>query len=141
MAKRQGNRPDRRIEARDAFSDSILQNIAARMRYEGSGHHKLRPGDYHFSPPTSPRPSKSVCDDLRTVLLAEASQLFRTGIAKGMISKPGPDGLPKYVWAVDADGQAYEAKQGGTRPGDYHGYRLRNDDPQCRIVLDEWKNR
>jgi hypothetical protein len=82
-----------------------------------------------------------VCDDIRPLLRAEASALFHSGIVKGMISRLGGDGLPKYVWAVDSFGQAYEAKRGGETLDDYHGYRLPESDPQRRVVLSEWKKR
>jgi len=68
-------------------------------------------------------------------------ELFRSGILKGMISSPDSDGLPKYVWAVDGFGEAYEAKRGGKTPHDYHGYRLNESDPQRGVVLSEWKKR
>ena len=45
------------------------------------------------------------------------------------------DGLPKYAWAVDEDGEVYEAKLGddGRR---YHGYRLSSDDKtEARMLL------
>lgn len=141
MPKRQGNRPDRRIEPPDTVPEQDLHALADRIRYEGSAHHKLRPGDYGFSPPSNPRGSKSLCDDLRAILRNEATGLFRRGIEKGMISKRGDDGLPKYVWAVDDRGEAYEAKRGGTYPTDYHGYRLNDNDPQRAVVLDEWNRR
>ena len=127
--------------AAGAIPDPDLVALAGRLRYEGIAHHKLRPGDYDFSPPSNPRPSKSVCDDIRPILKDEAAKLFSDGIIKGMISKRDEDGVPKYVWAVDDSGQAYEAKRGGSTPYDYHGYRLNDDDPQRRVVLDEWKKR
>ena len=141
MAKRQGNRPDRRILPAGAVQAAFLQKLALRVQYEGSSHHKLRPGDYGLSPPSNPRPSKSLCDDVRPILLAEAIELLRAGIAKGMISKPDIDGMPKYIWAVDGHGEAYEAKRGGAKPIDYHGYRLSDADPQRKVVLGEWKSR
>ena len=103
--------------------------------------HKLRPGDYGFVPPVNPRPTKSPCDELRPVLRAEAERLFRQGIAAGMISPPGRGGVPKYVWAVDAAGEVYEAK---TKPPDtsYHGYRIGDDEPQMRrYIVGEWRSR
>ncbi len=54
-------------------------------------------------------------------MLAEARDLFRQGILAGMFSGFADDGVPKYVWTVDAAGEAYEAK---ISPGtyDYKGY-------------------
>lgn len=119
---RQGNRPDRRILPAGTLSVEALRHMAETARYGGAAYHKLRPGDYGFDPPVSPRPSKAVCDDKRIVLRDEAETLLRQGIRKGMISRPAPGQLPKYVWTVDGNGDVYEAK---TKPGQetvYHGY-------------------
>ncbi len=140
--KRQGNRPDRRIADEDLLSREARDALAARIRYVGIAHHKLRPGDYDFEPPFNPRPSKAVCDDLGPILIDKAKALFREGIRLGMVSPYSDDGVPKYVWAVDGNDEVYEAK---TRPeGDveYHGYRLSDDDRDMRRhVLKEWKRR
>jgi hypothetical protein len=48
------------------------------------------------------------------------------------------DGVPKYVWTVDGEGEAYEAKIGN---GGYHGYRLEDEDSMRRLVVREWGNR
>ena len=146
MTKRQSNRPARRLAPLESVSVEVLNSLAQTLRYavtrsDNNGHHKLRPGDYGFQPPTNPRPSKDVCDDLRPVLAAEATGLFQAGIAAGMISPFEPGGTPKYVWAVDEHGEVYEAK---TRPPDvvYHGYRLSEDERDMRrYVLDEWRRR
>ena len=58
-----------------------------------------------------------------------------------MVSAFDPDGSPKYVWAVDGDGEVYEAK---TKPPDmvYHGYRLGdNEEAMRRHIRDEWNKR
>lgn len=83
-------------------------------RYIGSAHHKSKPADYCFNPPANPRPGKSLCDGLRVIRKIEATRLFRSGIRSEMVSSyvDGNNGLPKYVWAVDKDGEAYEAKMG-----------------------------
>ena len=58
-----------------------------------------------------------------------------------MVSELPLNGFPKHVWAVGADGQAYEAKLG---PGkqEYHGYMLGSDDAAMRrTVIREWQMR
>jgi len=51
-------------------------------------------------------------------------------------------GVPKYVWAVDQDGEVYEAKTKPEREMSYHGYRLGDDEIDMRkYVLGEWKRR
>jgi hypothetical protein len=139
--KRQGRRPDRRVAAVGSIPAVNLAALAKRLRYVGINIHKLHPGDYGFVPPVNPRPSKSPCDELRPVLRAEAARLFRRGVTVGMVSRFELDGSPKYVWAVDADGEVYEAK---TKPPDtsYHGYRIGEDEPEMRrYILDEWNIR
>ncbi len=132
---RQGNNPKRRIMAAIAIADGALEDLAARLVYVGSANHKRQPGDYRFHPPSNPRPWKSVCDARRQLLLAEAKELLTAGVLKGMISQPDADGVPKYVWSVDAQGVPYESKIGN---GGYHGYPLYPDDDMSAVVLGEW---
>ncbi len=71
---------------------------------------------------------------------AEALEILRCGIAMGMFSEPGPDGLPKYVWSLDDTGETYEAKLiPGTK--NYKGYRFEEEDPMRADVLKSWKRR
>jgi hypothetical protein len=132
MRTRQGNRPDRRVAPAGSIAAKDLRELAEGLLYGGSSLHKLHPGDYSFVPPVNPRPSKSPCDDLRPILRAEAAKLFREGLVSGMVSRFDKGGTPKYVWAVDADGQVYEAK---TKPPDtsYHGYRIGEDEPEMDL--------
>jgi hypothetical protein len=142
MTKRQSNRPDRRVAPIGTYDSDDCSRIAKAARYVGSANHKLSPGDYGFVPPTNPRPSKSVCDDCRKVLLAEASRLFNSGILKGMMSRSSPGQLPKYIWAVDAMGEVYEAKTKPDQDVTYHGYRLGEDERKMRAyVRDQWNKR
>jgi hypothetical protein len=141
MTKRQSNRPDRRLALEDVMTTDQRKDLMTRLRYEGIAIHKKTPGDYRFVPPVNPRPSKSLCDDLRPVLLGEAIGLFQRGVLAGMFSTPTDDGIPKYVWAVDAGNQVYEAK---TKPPGcvYHGYRLGEDETDMRrYILAEWRQR
>ncbi len=140
--KRQGNRPDRRIAEPDLVDAATKDALAGRLRYVGSANHKLHPGNYGFTPPQNPRPSKSPCDEFRPILLGEAATLFRRGIELGMISPPTAGGAPKYVWSVGDNGEVFEAKSYGDGSAGYHGYRLDGDDRAMRAhVLKEWKRR
>jgi hypothetical protein len=139
--KREGNRPDRRIAPAAASDRAQREALACRIVYAGSAHHKRRPGDYGFQPPVNPRPSKDICDakDKRQILLDEARLLLAEGVRRGMFSTPGSNGLPKYVWAVDTDGDVFEAKTRPERETEYHGYRLGDDDELMRrYVSKEW---
>ena len=140
--RREGNRPDRRIWDEAATTMEQREALCRKIRYVGSANHKLRPGDYGFIPSHNPRPSKSPCDALRSVLIKEASELFQNGIMRGMVSRFEPEGIPKYVWAVDADGEVYEAKAKADQETVYHGYRIGEDEQSVReYVLEEWKKR
>ena len=109
----------------------------------GSAHHKSKPADYGFTPPTSPRPNKSLCDRKRIVRKEEAKALFLQGLSRGMVSRYAKNGFPKYVWAVDQYGEVYEAKVGSLDGQSYHGYALSADEErdQCRLVITEWTAR
>jgi hypothetical protein len=142
MTKRQSNRPDRRIAPIDTYGSDDRSRVAKAARYVGSANHKLSPGDYGFNPPTNPRPSKSVCDGCRKLLLAEAVRLFSSGVSKGMMSPSSSGQLPKYIWAVDARGEVYEAKTKPGQDGAYHGYRLGEDERHMRAYIRaEWDKR
>ena len=141
MSGRQGNRPDRRFAPAGSIPAEVVEMLASDLKYKGISIHKLHPGDYGFVPPVNPRPSKSPCDALRPVLHAEAAALFRRGVLAGMVSPLDVSGVPKYVWAVDADGEVYEAK---TKAPDttYHGYRLGDNEREMRgYIRSEWRRR
>ena len=142
MPKRQGNNPKRRLIPRDALDSEYLVRLAREARYVGSAHHKSKPADYGFTPPASPRAHKSLCDGKRIVRKEEAETLFFQALSRGMVSRYANNGFPKYVWAVDQDGEVYEAKVGGDGQS-YHGYALGADGERdlCRLVITEWEAR
>lgn len=135
---RAGNDPTRRIARPNTLAPADLTALAGQLIYVGSAIHKTKPADYGFEPPVNPRPFKSICDGLRIIRLAEARALFRAGILRGMFSSFFVDGVPKYIWSVDGEGQAFEAKIGN---GGYHGYRLEDEDNMRRLVIREWGKR
>lgn len=141
MPKRQGNNPKRRILPRHEADAEALRRLSEEASYTGSAHHKRMPADYGFQPPVNPRPNKSLCDGRRTIRLHEARRLFHKGLRYAMVSAFWIRGFPKYVWAVDDYGHAYEAKlELGTR--NYHGYELGdNDDAMRQLVIEEWRKR
>lgn len=137
--KRQGNNPKRRVASAGAINPEIRGNLF-RARYVGSAHHKSNPADYGFIPPVNPRRGKSLCDDIRVITRQEAIDLFSFGIHLAMISNYQVNGLPKFVWAVDGYGEAYEAKLGDDGFS-YHGYGLDRDDPFRENIIAEWRRR
>ena len=137
MSQRQSNNPKRRITPPDLLSIEGKELLLRVSRYVGSALHKSKPANYGFHPPFNPRPHKSLCDDRRSIPLQEAQRLFESGVRKGMISTHWEGDLPKYVWSVDEQGEAYEAKLGNDG---FHGYRLNeeNEGAMRNLVLHEW---
>lgn len=70
----------------------------------------MRPNDYALTPPSDPRPGKTLCDAERPVPRAEAEALLRRGISKGMWSVHHRGSLPQNIWAVSEGGMPYEAQ-------------------------------
>lgn len=138
--KYRGNNPKRRVAKLGFFTERELGEMALTARYQGSAHHKTRPADYGFRPPTAPRPSKSICDGKRVVSRREAQHLLQAGIRLGMVSSRLKGKWPKYVWAVDDAGEVYEAKLGHDQHR-YHGYLLGRDDAMRSWVQAEWSQR
>ena len=123
------------------YTQAELAGFVGTAGYDGRSYHKSKPADYGLEPPASPRPTKSLCDDKRTIHLAEARGLLESAILLGMVSaESNRNVLPKYAWAVDEEGEVYEAKLGGDRR-QYHGYRLSRDDKAHKWILKEWKKR
>ncbi|MFD2182227.1 hypothetical protein [Rhodoplanes azumiensis] len=140
LMMRPGNNPKRRIAPAELLGKEARADLAERAKYVGSGHHKRYPADYGLER-TNPRPTKSLCDLVKTVKLAEAGALMRKGLMCGMISDVRLGEFPKYVWSVDEDGEVYEAKTDPMTPGVYHGYRLEEEDDMRRLVESVWKKR
>lgn len=138
LKPRASNNPKRRFVNVGTLSGHDLIELQESVKYVGSAYHKRFPSDYGFTPPTAPRPHKSLCDRQGAISLAEARILVRTGLAKAMFSPPNADGLPKYIWAVLDNVRPFEANLGGDS---YHGYELESDDPMHELVLVEWRKR
>src|SRR5258708_16981024 len=98
--KRPGNNPKRRIAPADVLTGRQRAELTAKVRYVASGHHKRNPADYGLER-TNPRPTKSLCDLVRIVLLDEAKSMIIKGILCGMFSSHFLAEYPKFVWCVD----------------------------------------
>lgn len=140
MARRPGNNPKRRIASPERLTDQQKGDLAGAVRYAGSGHHKRNPADYGLER-VNPRPTKSLCDLQRVILLDEATQLMASGIQCGLFSEPANDGFPKYIWSVSAQGEVFEAKTDTHGTGAYHGYPLETEDAMHEVVKSVWIER
>jgi hypothetical protein len=138
--KRPGNNPKRRIAPANHLTERQKAELAESVKYVPNGHHKRNPAGYGLER-TNPRPTKSLCDGLRVIPLAEANDLMLKGISCGMFSDFFFGKHPKYVWCVGADGEVYEAKTDSVAPGVYHGYRLEEEDSMRSYLKQVWKER
>ncbi len=75
-------------------------DLAQRTCYGGNPEHKRHPGDYGLTPPSNPRPGKTLCDAFERILQVEAERLLAEGIKKGMVSIQQRNGWPQNVWAA-----------------------------------------
>lgn len=141
MKRRSGYNPKRRIAPADAFTAEERKALSMSATYGGNPKHKRSPGDYGLTPPAAPRPGKTLCDGARNILKAEAADLLRSGLLKGMCSKTNPSQWPQNVWSVSADGEVFEAQLENATRGTYHGYPMPEDDEFRNVVTREWARR
>ncbi|MBF0271638.1 MAG: hypothetical protein HQL98_06225 [Magnetococcales bacterium] len=83
--KRNSFNPKRKMRpAPQSEQDQIFLNaLAARVGYGGNPEHKRNPGDFGLTPPSHPRPDKTLCDQVGIFTRAAALCLLRTGIKRG----------------------------------------------------------
>lgn len=131
----------RKIAAIHTLTDDTLKSWAAEAGYGGNPQHKKRPADYQLHPPTSPRPHKTLCDADRVFRKAEAEDLLRKGLLRGMVSIQTRNGWPQNVWSVLDEAEPFEAELENPEQGIYHGYPMPLADTFREEVLREWANR
>jgi hypothetical protein len=115
------------------------EDLLQRVRYGGNPEHKRNPGDFGLTPPSIPRPDKSLCDAVGIFRKPEAEQLLREGIRRGLVSMHERRGFPQNIWAVTKDGQPVEAQLENAERGVYHGYPMPLSDPFFHEVLSRWE--
>ena len=135
MPRRKFN-PKRRIR-RDADS-GYLACLAGRVKYTGSPYHKRNPGDFGLTPPSQPRPGKTLCDGTGITTVRESLRLLREGVRKGLISENVRGEFPQNVWAATEDGIALEAQLENAAQGTYHAYPMSSTDVIRNEVLKRW---
>ena len=132
--------PKRRLHE-PRLSEEGREALRARASYTGNSAHKRNPGDFGLTPPSSPRPHKTLCDDAGIFEKAAAQDLLEAGIRRGLVSSRfGARGtFPQNIWAVSDQGVAFEAQLENPAQGTYHGYPLPDTDPLKEQVLAWWK--
>ena len=140
IVKRRTFNPKRRLCSVEEWQarQGVLSEKFATVRYSGNSEHKRNPGDFGLNPPSGPRPSKTLCDQVKIQNRSEALQFLRAGLERGTFSAQERDGWPQNVWAVTENGEALEAQHEGQ--GVYHGYPIPDADPFREKVLERWKS-
>ena len=115
-----------------------LEELADRATYGGNPEHKRKPGNFNLSPPSRPRPDKTLCDTVSIFDRNVAEELLKSGMRRGMISEQERDGWPQNVWVVTERGNVLEAQLENQETGAYHGYPLQESDPFREAVLTKW---
>src|SRR5579871_1496682 len=140
MKKRTTTNPKRRLQdAPNSLEQrDHLYELAVRVSYGGNPVHKLNPGDFDLSPPSTPRPNKTLCDGANICKRADALALLREGIRRGLIRIQERKGWPQNVWAVTNDGITLEGQLDNQETGSYHGYPMLQDEPLSEVVITRW---
>jgi len=135
--------PKKRSNSKRRFASEVSierrRALEVRIEYGGNPEHKKNPGDFDLTPPSQPRPDKSLCDNAAVFLKAEALSLLRAGVRRGLVSEQVVgDGLPQNIWSVTAGGVPLEAQLENRVAASYHGYPLLESDPFHQAVLKAW---
>jgi len=117
-----------------------LLELSEKVRYTGNPAHKLIPGNFGLTPPSSPRPDKTLCDGADIFQIEEAQELLREAFRRGLVSDQERNGYPQKVWAVSANGVPLEAQLENQELGTYHGYPLQKESVSWYAVLERWNS-
>jgi hypothetical protein len=139
MKRRKGFSPKRRI--RQKVDPRYLETLAQTITYGGNPEHKRNPGDFGLTPPSHPRPDKTLCDKVKVFHRGAATDLLRAGCTKGLISEQQRGAFPQNIWAVSDGGFPLEAQLENVEQGTYHGYPMADSDPFGEMVLKYWSQR
>jgi len=137
MQRRRGNFNDKRRIREDCDAD-FLDRLCDIVRYGGNPEHKRNPGDFGLTPPSLPRPDKSLCDAVSIFSKLEATKLLKKGVRKGLVSIAEINGFPQNIWSVTDDGCPLEAQLENSEQGAYHGYPMPETDPFRRKIIETW---
>lgn len=132
---RAGFNPKRRIGRLDP---AAREGLAASIRYGGNPEHKRNPGDFGLTPPSSPRPDKTLCDTVAIFEREKALALLKTGVMRGLVSERWVGDYPQNIWSVMESGVPLEAQLENHETGQYHGYPMPENDPFREVVGKAW---
>jgi hypothetical protein len=125
---------------RENCDPDFLERLCGTVRYGGNPEHKRNPGDFGLTPPSLPRPDKSLCDAVSIFSKLEALTLLRQGVRKGLVSIAEINGFPQNIWSVTGDGCPLEAQLENSEQGVYHGYPMVETDPLRMKIIEAWRD-
>ncbi|OQX25566.1 MAG: hypothetical protein BWK80_14925 [Desulfobacteraceae bacterium IS3] len=112
--------------------------LARQLRYGGNPEHKKNPGDFGLTPPSCPRPGKSLCDAVCIFSRKVALNHLKSGLCKGLISDRFNGRWPQNIWSVTENGCPLEAQLENPATGTYHGYPMPESDPLAAEIVRQW---
>lgn len=128
----------RRMRDRDPDAMGDWAELAKSVSYGGNPEHKKNPGDFGLTPPSAPRPGKSLCDTVEVFSREVALKYLRSGLKRGLVSERETNGWPQNIWSVTDAGEALEAQLENPELGSYHGYPMPASDPMSSEVVRRW---
>lgn len=132
------NNTKRALAPYTADTMAVGETLAGLVGYGGNSEHKRNPGDFGLTPPSGPRPGKSLCDTVAIFSRKVAIDLLKEGARRCLISDRTVGGFPKNIWAVTDSGIAVEAQLENPLTGTYHGYPMPESDPFVEVVIQRW---
>jgi len=117
-----------------------IEWLLARVNYAGNPEHKRNPGDFGLTPPSFPRPDKTLCDAVAVFNKRIALGYLQAGVRKSLVSIQNRDGFPQNIWSVTDSGEPLEAQLENSVIGSYHGYPMPETDPFRDVVLQHWRD-
>jgi hypothetical protein len=128
----------RRIKKLTSDNLKLCSELIEKVQYGGNPEHKKNPGDFGLTPPTGPRPGKSLCDTASIFSRTIALEYLRSGLRKGLISESFNGLWPQNIWSVTDQGKPLEAQLENKTTGTYHGYPMPESDPLAAEVIRLW---
>ncbi len=128
----------RRIKKLEQDDLRRCSELADNVRYGGNPEHKKNPGDFGLTPPSDPRPGKSLCDAVGIFSRQVALMHLQSGLRKGLISDRFNGKWPQNIWSVTEDGCPLEAQLENRQTGTYHGYPIPLSDPWGIEIVRQW---
>ena len=80
---------------REEPDDMLISRLITSIDYAGSPYHKRNPGDFGLTPPSQPRPDKSLCDEANIFSAGIAKELLIEGVKKELSANKSEMDIPR----------------------------------------------